>query len=375
VNAGSTGTSGTFSIAALDNFVGTITLSCPSTFGAGSCSVSPASVSSFPATATLTINGSSFTAGAYSISITGTSGSIIHSLAVPFNVGDYSVSGTNSVSGVPGQQATAGLTLTSSYSYNGKINATCDATTSLAGAMCTLTPGNPISVTSGGTANLTVTINVPNNAVPGGYNVKVSLQDTTGSPTHSATIALTVAQDFIVTSSTTSQSVTAGQTSGPYALRVQPVGASFSDAVNLACTSGLPSGAQCVFNPSTPVTPGNSAVDVVMNIATKAAMSDWKMPAIGYIAVYASWLLLPGVVLVGELPRRVRAHRLLFLSTVMLMLTSGLWLLPSCAGVSNSGGGGNPPPTSKTYHITVTGSSAGTPADAGQSTTVTLVVN
>jgi hypothetical protein len=47
----------------------------------------------------------------------------------------------------------------------------------------------------------------------------------------------------------------------------------------------------------------------------------------------------------------------------------------SCAGVSNGGGGGGQPPPPATYHITVTGTSPGTPSDAGQSTTVTLVVN
>ena len=50
---------------------GTVTLKCPTTYGAGSCSINPASVSSFPTTATLTINGSSFAAGSYSLSITG----------------------------------------------------------------------------------------------------------------------------------------------------------------------------------------------------------------------------------------------------------------------------------------------------------------
>jgi len=81
---------------------------------------------------------------------------------------------------------------------------------------------------------------------------------------HSETLG--TSQDFLVTSSTLSQTVTAGQTSGPYALRVRPVGASFGGAVNLACTAGLPAGAQCIFNPSTPVTPGELAVDVLMNI-------------------------------------------------------------------------------------------------------------
>jgi len=118
----------------------------------------------------------------------------------------------------------------------------------------------------------------------GMYAIKVNAQDTTGMLRHVASISLTVSQDFLVTSSTDSQTVTAGQTSGPYGLTVRPVGGSFTGAVTLACTAGLPSGAQCVFNPATPVTPGNSAVDVVMNIATKAserAVGIFQLPSFG----------------------------------------------------------------------------------------------
>ncbi len=128
VNAGSSGATGTISIASQDDFSGTVTLSCSTTYGAGTCSISPASVNSFPATATLTINSTRFTAGTYSLSITGTSGSVVHTVAVPFSVGDYSISGTQTLSAVPGGQVTASLKLTSSFSYAGKINATCDAT-------------------------------------------------------------------------------------------------------------------------------------------------------------------------------------------------------------------------------------------------------
>jgi hypothetical protein len=48
------------------------------------------------------------------------------------------------------------------------------------------------------------------------------------------------------------------------------------------------------------------------------------------------------------------------------------WL--SCSGVSNGGGGGGGG-TPQTYQVTVTGTSPGTPPDAGQSVIVTLVVN
>ena len=295
VNAGSTGTSGTLSITSQDGFSGTVALSCATTYGAGSCSISPTAVSVFPATVTLTIKGTSFAAGNYSLSVTGTSGSIVHSLSVPFSVGDYSISGTQALTLAPGGQGAANLKLTSSTSYSGTINATCDAT-ALSGALCTLSPPNPIPLASGSTVDLTATINVPNNAAPGTYTINISTQDTKGEPSHSAAVALTVAQDFLVTSSTPSQTVTAGQTSGPYSLTIKPVGVSFSGSVTLACSTGLPAQAQCVFNPSTPVTPGNSAVDVVMSISSgsRKSVSQGSSGAYTELLLYALWLFLPG---------------------------------------------------------------------------------
>ena len=374
VNAGSTGTTGAISIASQDGFSGTVTLSCPTTYGGGSCSISPTSVSSFPATATLTINGTSFAAGSYSLSITGTSGSVVHALAVSFNVGDYSISGTQTLSLAPGGQGTASLTLTSSHSYSGKINATCDAS-ALAGAMCSLSPANPVSVTSGGTATLTATVNTPSTASPGTYNINITTQDTTGAPSHSFTVAVTLAQDFRLTSSTPSQTVTAGQTSGAYNLTVQPVGASFTGAVTLACSAGMPAGAQCIFNPPPAFTPGNSAVDVVMNISIVGSKARLQSRTGRASVFYALCLFLPGIVIAwGAAGRKTGPpmHRV-FGSTAMLLLAA---LLISCGGVSS--GGGTPPPKGNqpvTYLITVTGTSPGTASDAGQSVQVTLVVD
>ena len=192
VNAGSSGTTSSISITAQDGFAGSVSLNCPATYGPGSCNITPATVNSFPAMSTLTINGTGFTAGRYTVTITGTSASIVHTLAVPFTVGDYSVSGTQNLSSAPGGQATASLILTSSFSYAGKINVTCDVT-ALAGAMCSLSPANPISVASDGEANLAAKVSVPKDALPGTYNIKVNTQDTTGVPSHSAIVVLTLA--------------------------------------------------------------------------------------------------------------------------------------------------------------------------------------
>jgi hypothetical protein len=369
VNAGSTGTNGPISIASQDGFAGTVTLSCPTTYGPNSCSVSPATVSSFPATATLTINGTSFVAGSYALSVTGTSGSQTHSLNVPFNVGDYSISGTQSLSVAPGSQGAANLTLTSKYSYSGQVSATCDDS-ALPGAQCTVSPSNPITVASDSSTNLTVTINVPNNASNGKYNISINTQDTTGAPSHSFTIALTVGQDFTATcAAPCSQTVNAGQTTGPYNLTIQPVGASFTAAITLSC-SKLPALAQCLFNPSTPVTPGNSAASVLMTISTTASTAAWQRPGGTGSIFYAVWLLFPGIVI--GMGRSYKKRRWVVCASILTVL--GLILLASCAGTSAGGGGhqGTPPGT---YQITVTGTASGVPADAGQSTQVTLVVN
>jgi len=373
-NAGSTGTSGPISITSQDGFSGAVSLSCAPTFGANSCSVSPTSVSSFPATATLTINGTSFAAGTYALSVTGTSGSVSHSVSVPFNVGDYSITGTQTLSLAPGGQGTANFTLTSSNSYSGKVNASCDAK-ALSGTNCTLSPANPIKIAGGGTANLTATINAPSNAAPGSYNINISTQDTTGAPSHTFTVSLTVGQDFLLLSSTASQTVNAGQSSGPYNLTIQPTGPSFNAAVTLSC-SGIPAYSQCMFNPAAPVTPGNSSANVVMTISTTAATTASRWTD-GRSIVYAMWFLLPGIVLTWRTGERRSNKRKLWVSGSIAIFLLLILTLPACGGVSSAGGGGGGHPGTPpgTYKITVTGASSGTPVDAGQSVQVTLVIH
>jgi len=464
VIAGSTGTQGSISVTAQSGFSGTVSLACSSTSGAGTCSISPTAVSSFPATATLTINGTNLSAGAYSVSVTGTSGSLQQSLTVPFNVGDYSISGVQSISAAPGGQAVATLTFTSLDQYSGKINATCDAS-ALAAATCSISPANPMSVSSGSTANFSVSVNVPNDAAPNSYTIKINTQDTTGAPSHSYPVTLTVIPDFVVISSTASQTVNPGQTAGPYNLIVQPVGTSFSGAVTLSC-SGLPAGAQCSFNPSGAVTPGNSAIDVVMTISTSSSTPDSRRHSILSMWLFLSGLMF-GAMVLGSF-KKMSSHRNMAMILTALVFVPLALILLSCAGASTNGGGGgncaavptvpsnlaassttgtsttlnwttssatvgcsvaytiyegingaSPTPLANTttntnfvisgltaqtqytfavaaadsfgtsamsspitvmttgavYTITVTGTSPGTPADSGQTTTVTLVVN
>jgi hypothetical protein len=375
VTVGSTGTSGPMTISSQDGFTGTVSLSCPSTFGSNSCSISPASVTTFPATATLVINGTSFSPGAYQVPVQGTSGSITNTFNVSFNVGDYSVAGPASLSSSTAGPVVANLTLASLYSYSGQVNATCDAT-ALSGAQCTLSPANPITVGSGASVPVTATITVPASAAAGAYNISISTQDVNGAPSHSLTIPLTVmattVQSFGFGSFTpTTETVSPGQ-SATYNFTVVPVGGSFSNAISLACSGG-PALSQCSFSPSS-VTPGSSSAGVVMTITTTAASRQLR----GHIAfLYAPWLALPGLMLFAR-GRRKRHGKSCLTASLLALFTLAL-LLTSCAGgtgTTSGSGGGTQTQTQQgtqpgTYTITVTGTS-GTISQAG---TVTLIVN
>jgi hypothetical protein len=373
VKVGSTGTSGPIMVSSLDGFSGTVSLSCLETFGANSCSISPTSVNSFPATANLTINGSSFSAGNYQVTVQGTSGLTTHSFAVPFNVGDYVIGGPLTLSSAPGGQLTANLTFTSTNFYTGQVNATCDAS-ALSGTQCTLTPPNPITIASGASVPATATINVPSNAIPGTYNISINGLDVTGSPSNSLTIALTVNQDFTIGSLTpATQTINAGQ-SASYNFSVLPVGVSFANAVTFSC-SGTPAISLCSFTPN-PVTPGTSSAAVVMSISTTASSSSSFRPRI----FYALWLAIPALAFLG-IKRRGEKPAKLTLPALLLGLFLLAVLLPSCGGGGSNGGGGGggggggqqQGTQPGAYTITVTGTS-GTSSHQAASTVV-LTVN
>jgi hypothetical protein len=375
VKAGTTGTSGPITISSQDGFSGTVNLSCANTFGAGSCSVNPASVSTFPSTANLVINGTSFSSGQYQVAFVGTSGALTNFYEVPFNVSDFSLTGPSTLSAAPGSPVSASLTVTSIL-YAGQINATCDAS-ALPAAQCTLTPVNPISIASGAAAALTASINVPTSALPGVYNININAQDIGGAPIHSLTMALTVNPDFSLSSLTPStQTINAGG-SASYNFNVLPVGTSFPNAVNLSC-SGAPAISLCTFSPN-PVTPGNSSAAVVMTISTTASSASLSPPPrpIAYLP-YALGFALPALALSGK--RFLHGKRRKLFSAYMALFLLAFFL-PSCGG-----GGSNGTTTTTqqqgtqpgTYTITVTATS-GTAGTSGYIThtasPVTLIVN
>lgn len=370
VNEGSTA-SGPISIAAQDGFAGTVNLACALASSSGSCSVSPNSISTYPATANVTVNAIGLTAGANQLTVTGTSGGDTQTLTISFNVADYTISGSQVLSASPGGQVTANLTLTSTL-YSGLITATCNAL-SLPAAQCTLSPAT-VSLTSGSAGMVGALINVPNDAVPGPYNIIINTSDSSGEPNHAWTIVLTVNQDFVIGSLTpTTQTITPGE-SASYNFSVLPVGASFNGAVNLSC-SGNPTNSLCNFTPN-PVTPGASAAAVVLTITTSAGSTS-MLPSGGPRIFYALCIFLPGlVILLFHAGGRLRMG--IFVPASMLGILLFLILLPACGGIGINGGStgistqGTPPGT---YSIIVTGTSGILSHQSPSLPPVTLVVS
>jgi N-acetylneuraminic acid mutarotase len=170
----------------------------------------------------------------------------------------------------------------------------------------------------------------------------------------SAAYVLNLPPDFAVSVSPVSMTVTAGG-SGPAAVSIAPQGG-FASAVSFAC-SGLPSGATCIFSPST-VTPTSAPAITELKVTTSAAsamLRGNRQPLIPEAAL-AITICVAGF-------RKRKSLRLLLLLGVSL---TGLGLLSGCGGGSSGGG---PQPVTSTVTVTATSGSL------AHSTTFSLTVN
>ncbi len=186
-------------------------------------------MNTFPVTATLVFNGSSFQAGSYQIAVPGISGYTTHLIRCPSMWAIIRLPGhkrfpllradrSRRISRSPRRSLTLGRSMPVATQH------------SLPGTQCTLSPPNPITIGNGTAAAVTATVNVPNTGPAGAYNINIHTQDASGAPVHNWTVALTVGQDFTIGALTpSSQTVTAGR-SASYNFSVLPVGASFSSA-------------------------------------------------------------------------------------------------------------------------------------------------
>lgn len=234
------------SILPVNNFSGAVALSVTGlpagvTASFSSSTVTGAAVStlSFTASATATV-------GTATVNVVGTSGSLSHSFPIQLTVigrPDFSITAAPpaAVTLTPGSNPTATVTVASLFGFTGSVS--ISAAGLPAGVSANFSPSSV-----NGSGSIVVNFNAQTNTPAGTTNI--SIVGTSGSLTHSATIALTVTgtqPDFSLTANPATLSVAQGGTSSS-AIGVGPLNG-FTGSVALAA-SGLPAGVTATFSPA-----------------------------------------------------------------------------------------------------------------------------
>ena len=176
----------------------------------------------------------------------------------------------------PSQLATFDGTLTAENGYASKVNLSC---TGAAPVTCTL---QPAQVTPTGTYTVTAGGSV------GEYSFNAHAVGTDPyTITHDATVSLQVVDFNLTAPSPNSLSVEQGGTSAASTFQVTAAG-SFAETVALSCPAGLPTGAACVFSPSSSVSPTSSSPVTVTLTVTAAAGTPLGGPATVTISALAA---------------------------------------------------------------------------------------
>ncbi|HXN94269.1 MAG TPA: hypothetical protein VN879_07185, partial [Candidatus Acidoferrales bacterium] len=239
----------TATVTALSGFSGTVNFSASGLPSGASASFNPTSVSGSGSSTMTVTTLTSTPAGTYTITITGASPGLTHTTTVSLTVNaaaqpNFSLSASpSSVTVTQGNSGTSTITVTPQNGFSSAV--TFGVTSGLpSGASASFSPA---SVTGSGNSTMTVTTSTSTPA--GTYTITVT--GTSGSLSHSTTVSLTVnaggQQNFSLSASPSSVTITQG-TSGASTITVNPQ-SGFGGSVSLSA-SGLPSGVAPSFNPS-----------------------------------------------------------------------------------------------------------------------------
>jgi len=222
-----TGASGTsaVTVAPLNGFTGTVTLSVTTNSTSLVCTLSSASITGGSGTSTLSCHGSP--AANYLATVIGTSGSLSHSATVTYHVQDFSVSASPaSVSVTTGASGTSTIAVSPLNGFSGTV--TLAVITNSTNLSCILSSAS-ISGASG-TSTLSCSSNVPGNYL-------AIVTGTSGTLSHSANVVFhaTNAPDFTLSANPTIVTVNSGD-AGNSTVTVAPLNG-FSGAVTLVVTT------------------------------------------------------------------------------------------------------------------------------------------
>jgi len=257
------GTSTTYAvqITPSNGFSGAVSLSASGLPANATASFSALSSSG---TSTLTVTTATTTpAGTANLTITATSGSIVHSTAATLTVSaaptpDFSIAATPATASVvAGSSTTYAVQITPRNGFSGAVSLSASGLPANATASFS-------ALSSSGTSTLTVTTAT---TTPAG-TANLTITGSSGGLAHSTSVKLTVSPtpDFAVTSTPAAQTVVAGSTV-TYTLTTSAT-AGFNGSIAFAAT-GLPSGVTATFNPSSVIDSGSStaAITTVSTVA------------------------------------------------------------------------------------------------------------
>jgi uncharacterized membrane protein len=265
VNAGQAATYN-INLSPNNGFSSSVALTCSVTgapAGVG-CGVAPTPIAGGSGTTTLTVNTTSGTvaAGSYSIVVSGTGGGKTRTTTATLNVKDFTLSaGPSPQTVAPGGTAdyTVGIATTSGFASSPTL--ACQVLTTPTGTGCSF---DSASVAPGGSTlmHVTSTASTPS----GNYTVQVTA--TSGSTVHTVNVTYTVqsANDFTITTSTPSKTVTAGSSTA-YSVTITATG-TFASSVNLSC-SNTPVGSQCIVPAS--FIPPNTGITKTVALFTSSS--------------------------------------------------------------------------------------------------------
>jgi hypothetical protein len=214
---------------------------------------------------------------------------------------------------------------------------------------------------------LTAAITAADIATPGTAAITVVNPTPGGGTSNSLTFTIT---DFSVTPTTTTQTVTAGQ-SGNYTIATATVGGAFPGSVTFTA-SGLPSGASASFNPSS-VSVGTSTTMTVTTTARGSAQIT--APPFSPTTPTRPLFILALVALLALMTTRAAkfgrrtARRFVPIAALSMLLIS-IGYISGCSGGGFPKVGTNTGTPAGTYTVTVTGTSG----TVQHSTTVTLII-
>ncbi len=231
----------TITVTAINGFTGTVSLTDTVPSGLTCSAISPNNITG---SGTATVSCNATIAANYTLTLTGTSGSLTHSATAMFRFSDFSIAANpTSMTVNAGISASSNLTVTALNGFTGPVSLSVNSTS------CNISPTSVM-----GSGNSTLSCNFASEGV-----TNVAVTSTNGSLSHSATVTYTV-QDFTLVASPTNVTVNAGT---PATSTIQITGLNgFAGVVTLTTNSTW-----CTLTPGSITGSGNANLSCTQSVA------------------------------------------------------------------------------------------------------------